>query len=427
MDYANSLFDFIRRSPTAFHAVAEMKRLLLADGYTELSPGAPVVGAGKYFVTKNASSLIAFRSSGKPERGFLIAASHSDSPTFRVKLDPALGGRYTRLAVERYGGMIYYTWMDRPLSVAGRVFVRTADGAIEQRLAHIDRDLLTIPSVAIHMHRSVNENCALNPAVDLLPLFGAENTAAAFNRLLAESVGLAEGEEIVSHDLFLTVREEGRVFGGNGEFILSPRLDDLECVYTSFEGFRSASETDCTPVLAVFDNEEVGSATKQGAASTFLADTLLAIAGSRENYEKMLAQSFMISADNAHAVHPNHPEYADASNAPVINGGVVLKYNASQRYATDGFSDALLREICRKASVRLQNYYNRADLPGGGTLGSIADTKVSIPTVDIGLAQLAMHAAVETAGAADIEDALRLFTAFFSSDITVRGDRAVVR
>lgn len=418
--YTSSLFDFISHSPTAFHAVESLKLRLEEAGYCPLAAGETPAAGGKYYVTKNNSSLIAFRKGEDPDRGFLIAASHSDSPTFRVKLSPTLAGTYTRLAVEKYGGMIYYTWLDRPLSIAGRVFVRTG-GAIEERLLHVDRDLLTIPSLAIHMNRAVNDGYKFNPAVDLLPLYGGKG-AKDLLALIGEELGVP-AEDIVSHDLFLTVREPGRVFGEKNEFILSPRLDDLECVYTSLEGFLAAENDGCTPVLAVFDNEEVGSATKQGAASSFLYDTLLRVAGSREAYERMAEQSFMISADNAHAVHPNHPEFADPTNAPVMNGGVVIKYNATQHYATDGLSDATLREICRLHGVKLQNYYNRADLPGGGTLGSIADTKVPIPTVDIGLPQLAMHAAVETAGAEDVAEAVSLFRAFFSTDYRREGNK----
>ena len=416
------LFEFIKNSPSAFHTVDTVKRELVENGYTELyeSEAWELSEGGKYFVTRNGTSLIAFvnRSNG----GFMISASHSDSPAFRLKINNEKSGALSRLDVEKYGGMIYYTWLDRPLSLAGRVVVKTENG-IEARLLNLDRDIAVIPSVAIHYNRTVNDGYKFNPAVDLLPLVASGEKKGELISEIAKEISV-KPEDILSHDLFLYNRDAGRVIGLDGEYILSPRLDDLECVFASLKAFLSAKDSDSTPVLAIFDNEEVGSETKQGAASTFLYDTLTKVSG--ENYTSRLAKSMMISADNAHARHPNHPELSDAENAPEMNGGVVIKWNANQRYTTDAVSAALFMRICERCGAKTQNYYNRADMLGGSTLGAIADTKVSVPTVDIGLAQLAMHSANETAGAQDLEVLICAMTEFFSASISPDGQKIIL-
>ena len=420
MNINNELFKFIKSSPSPYHTVESVKAELLGDGYSELYEADRwnLTDGGKYFVIRNGTSIIAFESK-KSSNGFMIAASHSDSPSFRIKITPELSSAYTRLEVEKYGGMIYYSWLDRPLSVAGRAVIKTKSG-IESRLVNIDRDLAVIPSVAIHMNRGVNDGYKFNPAVDLLPLVGSSDAKGALLREIANELKVSEND-IISHDLFLYNRDEGKIFGANNEYIISPRLDDLECVFASLKAFLSASDSKSTPVLAVFDNEEVGSETKQGAASTFLHDVLLRIAG--EDYYTMLDNSFMVSADNAHAKHPNHPELADADNAPLMNSGIVIKWNANQKYATDGVSDAFFRTVCERCGAKVQSYYNRADMLGGSTLGSISNTKVSVPTVDIGLAQLAMHSANETAGAEDVQTMICALTEFFSTAIEKHGEK----
>lgn len=422
MKHVNGLFDFIKSSPSAYHAVESVKKMLDAEGYTELyeCDRWKLAVDGKYYVIRNGTSIIAFRTV-RDARGFMITASHSDAPAFRVKTTAEMVGAYTRLEVEKYGGMIYYTWLDRPLSVAGRVMVRTPEG-MEARLVDLDCDLLTIPSLAIHLNRGVNDGAKFNPAKDLLPLYAMNGAKGDLMASVAERLGVA-GEDILSHDLFLYNREEGKRVGKDGEFILCPRLDDLGCVYTSAVAFLNAESSRAVPVLAVFDNEEVGSETKQGAASTFLRDTLLRISGSDAALAVALENSFMVSADNAHAKHPASPEMSDPDNAPLLNGGVVIKYNASQRYATDGLSDALFRTVCQRAGVSVQTYCNRADLPGGSTLGSISNTRVSVPTVDIGLPQLAMHSANETAGAHDVEAMIKALTELYSSSILKKGTK----
>lgn len=422
MSHLNGLFEFIRKSPSAYHAVNTVKEMLDNDGYTELyeSERWKLTVGGKYYVIRNGTSIIAFRTV-RDAKGFMICASHSDSPSFRVKMTAEAAGAYTRLEVEKYGGMIYYSWLDRPLSVAGRVLVRTRDG-IESRLVNIDRDILTIPSLAIHMNRGVNDGAKFNPAKDMLPLYALNAERGALVGQIARELGVAS-ESIVSHDLFLYNRDEGKRIGKDGEFILCPRLDDLGCVYSSAAAFLASYSSEALPVLAVFDNEEVGSETKQGAASTFLRDVLTRITGGDTALAVALENSFMVSADNAHAKHPAYPEMSDPDNAPMLNGGIVIKYNASQRYATDGLSDSIFREVCKRAGVPIQNYCNRADLPGGSTLGSISDTRVSIPTVDIGLPQLAMHSANETAGAYDVDSMVKALTEFYNTSLIKKGTK----
>ena len=419
MKTTEQLFEFINNSPCAFYTVKTVKDRLLKEGYTELfeEDEWTLTEGGKYFVTRNGTSIISFRNN-TAARSFMICASHSDSPSFRLKLSVEKGSKYISADVEKYGGMIYYSWLDRPLSVAGRVLVRT-NNEIESRLVNIDRDLLVIPSVAIHLNRNVNTGYEFNPARDLLPLVAGANEKGKLLAMIADEAGTTP-ENIISHDLFLYVRERGTTLGVNGEFILCPRLDDLECVFASLTGYLTAEGNSNIPVLAIFDNEEVGSETKQGAASTFLADTLKRIAG--ESYLRMLPTSFMVSADNAHALHPNRPDLSDSENPPVLNGGIVVKFNANQRYTTDGVSDAIFSNLCANAGARTQRYYNRADILGGSTLGSISDTKVSVSTVDVGLAQLGMHSAVETAGTQDLDDMILALRALYSSSLTKSAD-----
>ena len=421
MAYVNELIDFIKASPSAHHTVDSVKRALLAEGYTELCESNPEAfsDGGKHFVIRGGSSIIAFKGKGD---GFMICASHSDSPCFKVK-DELAGARYTRLATEKYGGMIHYTWLDRPLSVAGRVVVKTPTG-VKSVLVNLDKAALTIPSVAIHLNRGVNDGYKFNPATDLLPLLGTAEVKGALMTALAAQAN-AKPEDIISHDLYLYNAEEGRVIGINDELVLAPRIDDLGCVYASLRAFLDTPESKNVSVLAVFDNEEVGSETKQGAASTFLDMTLGAVAGDR--YFSMLHNSFMVSADNAHAIHPNHPELYDGTNAPHLGGGVVVKYNANQRYTTDAISDGIFTTLAERAGAKLQKFSNRADMVGGSTLGSISNTRVSVSTVDIGLPQLAMHSATETAAVSDLTDMVKVLTALYSSSLVIMGDEITIK
>ena len=413
-----ALFSYIAACPTAFQAAAHTAALLEAEGYrplreTEewmLEPG------GRYYVTRNGSSLIAFRlPKGRPV-GFMMTAAHGDSPTFKIKENAELTGENeTRLSVEGYGGMLCASWMDRPLSVAGRAMVRTENG-VAMRLIDLHDDLALIPNVAIHMNRDANNGAKYNFAVDMQPLYGEKG---GFRRRIAEAAGAAE-EDLMTHDLFLYNPQPGVEWGG---YISAPRLDDLQCAFAALQGFLTAGESQSAAVYCLFDNEEVGSQTKQGAASTFLRETLERICDALGlTLRTMAAGSFLLSCDNAHAVHPNHPEYADKNHAVRMNGGVVIKYNASQRYATDAVSAALFQTVCEAAGVPFQRYANRPDMAGGSTLGSIANTQVSLNMADIGLAQLAMHSAFETAGAEDTAHMVQALKTFFGMTLRSGGN-----
>ncbi len=421
------LFEFIKECPTAYHTVGAVSKRLTNEGYVKLEEGDAwnLQSGGKYFVTRNGSSLIAFRASETFER-FMITASHGESPTFKVKPDPEMTseGWCVKLNTEKYGGMICHSWMDRPLSVAGRVVVRTENG-METRLVNVDRDLLVIPGLAIHMERSSNEGLTLNPQKDLLPLFGDETAKEGFRKLIAKTAQVQE-DKILGGDLFLYCRTPGTVWGNQEEFISAPRLDDLQCVFGTLQGFLQGDSEGSLPVYCVFDNEEVGSGTKQGAKSTFLYDTLHGICEacgmSEREYRKAVAGGFMLSADNGHAVHPNYPEKADPTHRPKLNGGLLLKYNANQKYTTDAVSEGLVRYLCEKEGIPYQKYVNRSDIPGGSTLGNLSGEKVSINTADIGLAQLSMHSACETAGAKDTDYLIRAIAGFYNLKITRLGD-----
>lgn len=432
MDTVQKLFRFLDESPTCYHAAANAKAALTAAGAVELreSEQWKLEKGTLYVVERGDSALVAFRVPEGPFHGFLMAAAHSDSPTFKVRetAEAASAGNTLRLSVEPYGGGVWRGWLDRPLSVAGRVVIRQGDRLVS-RLVNIDRDLLVIPGVAIHMDRSVNKGAELNPAVDLLPLLGCGKEPGAFRKLIAEAAGVRE-EHLLSTELFLYPRTKAVQTGLNGEFIVSPRLDDLQCVFGCLEGFLAAKPGGSLPVLAVFNNEEVGSSTRQGADSTFLTDVLERIAHGcgldSEGWKAAVANSFMVSADNAHAIHPAHPEYADKGEFPVLGGGIVIKYNANQRYTTDAVSGAVFQAICQEAGVPVQRYSNRADLPGGSTLGNISTAHLSVPTVDIGLPQLAMHSICETAGAADTDHLVKAMTAYFSRDFHRDRDGGIV-
>lgn len=425
MKYTKEMLEFIEKSPSCYHAIDNVQKSLVKQGFLALEEKEDwQLEAGKgYYVVRNDSSLIAFWMPDTEEiKGYHIVATHSDSPTFKVKEAPEMvvEEHYVKLNTEKYGGMILSTWLDRALSVAGRLAVYAEEEkAISTKLVNIDKDLLVIPNLAIHMNRDMNKGVEYNPQIDMLPLFADAKESKGKGALLK---GLAKEadvkpSDILGQDLFLYVREKGRLIGEKGEFVLSPRLDDLQCVYAAVKAFSEAVPKEYINICAVFDNEEVGSATAQGADSTFLEDVLWRIAEglkvSKTTYLQWLADSFLISADNAHAVHPNHPEKADPTNRPHLNGGIVIKYHGGQRYMTDAVSAARMKQLCRQAGVPFQTYANRSDVAGGSTLGNIATSHVSISGVDIGLPQLAMHSAVETAGAKDTAYAVKVFEEFW--------------
>lgn len=455
---ARKLLDFIDRSPSCFHVIENMKKELAAAGFCELKECDQwqLAAGGAYYVTRNGSAIIAFRVPASGQcKGYQILASHSDSPVFKVKENPEVDaeGAYVKLNVEKYGGMILSTWLDRPLSVAGRILVRSGSNGrgsrLETRLVNIDRDLVLIPNLAIHMNREVNDGYKYSLKTDMMPLLGAlpasgfdSNTDSnsgsnspdspdsrpakpSLTALLAAEAGVAGGD-IVATDLYLYNRQKGTVWGADSEFISSAKLDDLECAYGSLMGILGADGgSEKVAVHCVLDNEEVGSGTKQGAAGTFLQDTLKRICsclgGSEEDYLRAVASSFLISADNAHAVHPNRGDMADSVNRPKMNGGIVIKFSGNQKYSSDAVSAAVLKMLCEKADVPVQIYTNRSDIAGGSTLGNISTSQVSVNSVDIGLPQLAMHSAYETAGVRDITHLMEMAKTFFSSTLETDG------
>lgn len=417
-DISRDLIHFIAKSPSTFHAVRGIKAALLYAGFTEIREEDTwqIEKGGKYVVTRNGSALMAFTVPEEGAEAFHITASHCDSPTFKIKENPEIAdGPYVKLNVEGYGGMIMSTWLDRPLSVAGRLLV-TENGHLAEKLVAIDGTMLIIPSVAIHMDRNVNQHKEWKVQKDMLPLYGMTGAKTPFMDVIAAAAKV-KAEDILAHDLILYSRVPGTIWGKEREFISSPKLDDLQCAFACFRGFTQGQKEKYISVYALFDNEEVGSATSQGAGSTFLANTLERLARSLGySYDEtmaMIARSFMISADNAHSVHPNHPEYADPVNRPVINGGIVIKYSAAQKYATNAFSAAYFKKLCKDHDILTQTFTNHSDNPGGSTLGNISNTVIAMPTVDIGLPQLAMHSSYETTGVKDTAYLVDAVTKFY--------------
>lgn len=422
---SKELLEFIEASPSCFHVIHNIKKRLVKEKFIELREEKPwILEYGKnYYITRNDSTIIAFKIPRSNWNGFQIAASHSDFPSFKIKENPEIHKEehYTCLNVEKYGGMLFAPWMDRPLSVAGRVIIKK-DQKIECKLVNVDRDLLMIPNVAIHMNRKANEEMKYNPQVDMIPLLGDERIKDGWNQLIAKEIGVKE-KDIISSDLFLYNRMSGTMWGAEEEYISSRSLDDLQCAFGTMEGFVKTENKNRITMCCIFDNEEVGSGTKQGADSTMLSDVMERICGcmNKTIEERMIAisNSFLLSADNGHAVHPNHPEKADPTNRPYPNMGVVIKYNANQKYTTDAVSAGIFKKICEKAEVPVQTYMNRSDIPGGSTLGNIANRHVSLNTVDIGLAQLAMHSCYETGGVKDTLYLIKACETYFKSSITI--------
>ena len=371
---AKELIQFIEKSPTCFQAVATMKKILEQEGYSELKERDKwnLEKGGHYFVTRNDSALIAFAIPQEGLKGFRIMASHSDSPSFKIKDNPemAVENKYVKLNVERYGGMLCAPWFDRPLSVAGRVVVKENDTFVT-KLVDVDRDLLMIPNLAIHMSRQANEGYQYSAQKDMLPLYGEIAAKDTFMETIAQAAGV-KAEDILGHDLFLYNRQKGCIWGAQEEFLSIGRLDDLQCAFASLKGFLGGEKKEYAAVHCVLDNEEVGSSTKQGAASTFLYDVLVrmvrGLGMDYEDYLRALADSFMISADNGHALHPNYTEKADPVNRPVLNQGIVIKYSGNQKYCTDAVSAAMFKDLCSQAEVPYQTFTNNSDIPGGSTL-----------------------------------------------------------
>jgi len=429
----NRLLKFLDASPVNFLAARNIAYELEQNGYRRVDPQQPLgeLKAGdKVYVTKNDSSVYAFRLGRKPlaETGFHMICAHSDSPTFRVKPHAEMTGEggLVRLNTEVYGGPILSTWFDRPLTLAGRVIVRGKDAmSPETMLMHVRRPLLQISNLAIHFNRQVNDGVKLSKQKDMLPLLGLINDELEQDNLLMNVIveelskqRPVSHEDILDFDLYLADTQPACTFGVHDEFISSGRLDDLSMCFAGLEALIAAPESDTTQVLAIFDNEETGSQTKQGAGSPFLASMLMRIArqqsGSEEAYWQAVERAFMISADNAHAFHPNYAEKYDPTNHPMLGGGPAIKFNASQKYASDAVSAAIFAEICRKAGVPCQRFVNHSDVAGGSTLGNILASTVPLRGVDMGNAILGMHSCRETGSVADHEYCVRAFTEFYS-------------
>lgn len=426
-EFANGLIDFIYNSPSQFHATKELVNVLEKNNFRKLNMEDrwQLEKEGKYYCVKNSSALVAFVI-GKGEvedHGFKIIGAHTDSPTFRIKPNPEITveNNYLKLNTEVYGGPILNTWFDRPLSVAGRVAVKT-DNPLRPReeLVDIKRPLLIIPNLAIHMNRKVNEGVKINPQTDTLPLLsmiGEEFEKDKFLlKILAESIDV-NVEDIIDFDLFLYSTDRGSLIGLNEEFISCPKLDNLAMVHGGLHGLIDGLVGKGTNVLACFDNEEVGSTTKQGAASPFLRTVLerivLALGKDKEDYFRALANSFMISADMAHALHPNYTDKNDLTNKPIINKGPVIKIAANQAYTSDSITAAVYESICNKMDIPVQRFVNRSDIRGGSTIGPISTTQLDIPSVDVGNPILSMHSIRELGGVMDHYYIYKSFKAFY--------------
>lgn len=425
-DTINDLMAFLDASPVNFLAAAEVARRLEAAGFRRLDPTErwELKPGGRHYVMKNSSAVMAFVVGRRPEAPARIVAAHSDSPCFRIKPAPEMWseGGVLRLNTEVYGGPILYTWFDRPLSIAGRVVLR-GENPLEPvtRLVHIRRPLLTIPHLAIHFNRAVNEGNPLSKQTDMMPVAGVfkEHAERVLAPMIAAELGV-EPTDILDFDLSLFDTTPACTVGFNNEFIQSGRLDDLSMVHAAVTSLITTADipSEATRVAAIFDNEETGSGTKQGAASPLLADTLRRIThclgGNEEDYLRMVAGSFMISADNAHALHPNYPGKYDPTNHPLPGGGPVIKINANCKYMTDADSAAIYAEICRKAGVPVQYFVNHSDVAGGSTLGNILTGQIDLRGVDMGAAIWAMHSCRETAAVADHTMIIDSFREFFS-------------
>lgn len=426
-DLANDLINFIDNSPTAFHAVETMKEELILNGFKEIKnqDAWKLEKEGKYFLTKNASAIIAFivGTGNIEEDGFKIITSHSDSPGFKIKPNPYIkSDGYMKLNTEVYGGPILNTWLDRPLSLAGKVTVKSKNPLKPiSKTVDFQKPILIIPNVAIHLNRNVNSGLELNPQIDTLPLLGLINDNLNSNKYLLKEISSMlniNEEDILDFELYLYGVDKGCIIGANDEFISSSRLDNLAMAHSSLKALINSKKSKSTNVLVCFDNEEIGSSTKQGGDSRVLSNTLERIALSlnkdREEFLRSISTSFMISADLAHAVHPNRGEKHDPVLRPIINKGPVIKVDANGSYTTDSFSSAVYETICKESDVSYQKFCNRSDQRGGSTIGPISSTHLEIDTVDIGSPILSMHSIRELGGVDDHEYITKSFLNFYN-------------
>ncbi|MGL5317143.1 MAG: M18 family aminopeptidase [Bacteroidales bacterium] len=427
-ELARKLINFIGESPSTYHAVDTVKEQLLSYGFTQLRMGDAwkIKKGGKYFVKKNHSSIFAFvPGEGEiAQEGFKMICAHADSPTFRIKpkAEMTVEGRYLKLNTEVYGGPILYTWFDRPLSLAGRVMLKSNDPLNPTTaLVNIKRPLLIIPHLAIHLNRAVNDGVNISKQKDMLPVIALINEHFEKENLLVRLVAQeleVNAEDVLDFDLTLYDYAKGELVGLNEEFISCGRLDDLAMVHAGVQSLLSSESCAKTKVLAIFDNEEVGSGTKQGAASPILKNILermiYAMGGSMDDFYRAIDHSFMISADMAHALHPNYPEKHDPTNHPLMNGGPVIKIHANQKYVSDGDSIAVFQTICQMAEVPCQKFVNHSDMVGGSTLGNILLSQMEMRGVDIGNPMWGMHSVRETAGVLDHSSIVKVFTKFYN-------------
>ena len=419
MTETKKLREFINNSPSPYHVVRNTELILEGNGFEKLSENRKfnIRRGGSYYVERNGSALIAFT---VPESAdcFSIISAHTDSPVLRIKPNPETSAAscYTTLNTEVYGGMIEKAWFDRPLSIAGRIFARNGNG-IDEKLVNIDRDLVLIPSLAIHMNRRMNEDGMKSVQKEMLPLFADGFEKGGLYRLISKELSINEND-ILDSDLIVYNREKGTIWGCNEEFFSAPRIDDQCCAFTAITAISDSCGNSTIPMAALFDNEEIGSSTQQGALSDFLKTTMrrimLSLGMDEEDMIIAAAKSFMLSADNGHAVHPNYAEKADITSRPRLNGGVLIKYSGNMKYSTDGRSGSYVRKLMDDNSIPYQVFANNSDIPGGSTLGNLSSQKISMETADVGIAQLAMHSPYESAGTKDTEALLALFRAFLN-------------
>lgn len=430
--YADKVIELLNTSYSQFHSCKNIALELDKNGFICLNENENFkLEKGKnYYLKRNLSSIIAFKIPYKIEDlSFLITASHTDSPTFKLKPNPVIKvNNLTLLNVEPYGGMINSTWLDRPLGIGGRIIVQSGN-KLEQRVVEINKSILTIPNLCIHMNRSVNSGYAFNNSKDMLPLISSDPDFD-FNQFMKKEFNIGVEEEIISFDLYLYVNEKATRCGANNEFVLSSKLDDLASAYSSLEGFIDSNSNSKISLFTSFDNEEVGSLTRQGANSTFLKDVLKRIVNefktNDDDYQKGIANSILISIDNAHANHPNHMEVSDKTTSVLLNKGIVIKYNANQSYTSDSLSSSIVKAICKNNNLPYQEFTNRSDLRGGSTLGNISNSEVSLISCDIGISQLAMHSSMEMCGYEDIDNMANFVKNFYQTRIEIKQDKILL-
>ncbi len=421
--------NFLKNAPTAYHAVSNLSKILDDKGFIKIEENEKwnLNKGGKYYFTRNNSSLLAFIMPNNIDSlSYNIIASHTDSPTFKIKPNFKLDkGRYSELNTEIYGGPILNTWMDRPLNIAGRIIIKD-NNELKTLLISFDKPMCIIPNCSIHYYHELNNGVKLNPQIDLMPIFSDNNIDEKDLLDLISKKYNIKKENIISHDLYLSLIDRGTLLGANNEFIVAPQIDNLESAYASIDALTKSNNLSSVNIAVLFDNEEIGSKTRQGAASMLLADSLkrisLSLGLNEEEHLISLSNSFIISLDNAQGYHPNYPSKYDPTNVAYLNDGIVIKNAARGSYTTDAISQAYFIEICKKANAKYQLNTNRSDIPGGSTLGAISLSNVSIHSIDIGLPQIAMHSAMETAGSFDYEELIKALKEFYNTHLSVLND-----